>query len=531
MGAVHLARRDGSADVCIIKQLRSDIAQDSVVAQRFLREAQISSMLVHPHVARLTDAWREDGNLYLAMEYVPGLDLESIMLRSFERGMTIPLELAISVSFDVLAALEHAHALRDSTGKHLELVHRDVTPRNVMISFDGAVKVIDFGIARAPLGDFRTAPGMLVGTLRYMSPEQAVADPIDRRTDLYSWAVVLFEMLTGRPFVNGGTMQDILRAIVFSPAPPLRSLRPDLPAGLGAVLERALQKRKEERYASARELRDALLEATSGVQAVSQQLGWFVSQLFPEKREHTYRLLAEARRQKADDEPEVVLTRTAIAEPTQVRTVMVPEESFVPTADLVDHPTEQGTEVVVQPARAPRRIGAVLPAAALLLAAGGLFWAAREPEREQAPMIVAEQSALDPPAIAAPPPEREQAPAIVAKQHAIDVDRSFEAPPPATKRVAKKLAAPQPPPAPAPPPPPAPTWEQEARALIAQNQLEDARVVMQRALNSHRLRPEAERAARLCLRSVEHKFAAGPFESCVQQISAAIVPESAGGEP
>jgi serine/threonine protein kinase len=549
MGAVHLARRDGSADVCIIKRMRSDIVQDSVVAQRFLREAQISSLLVHPHIARLTDAWREDGNLYLAMEYVPGLDLESIMLRSFERGMTFPLELAVSVSIDVLAGLQHAHELRDSTGQPLGLVHRDVTPRNVMISFDGAVKVIDFGIARAPLGDFRTAPGMLVGTLRYMSPEQAVADPIDRRTDLYSWAVVLFEMLTARPFVNGGSMHEILRAIVFNTTPPLRSLRPDLPPALGQVLARALHKQKEERYATARELSDALLETTSGVQAVSQQLGWFVSQLFPEKRERTARLLAEARRPRTSDEPEFMPTRTAIAEPTSMQTVMVPAESFVPTADLVPGgTTEQGTELVLLPENAPRfdkRVGLALPMAALLLfAAGTVFWSietAREepeiiatsPREPEAPSITARQNEdrdddreevdLAPRASGSEDPPAPHAPI------ADDGSRRGASRDPASAARKAKAVAAVPPAAPVPAR--GPTWEQEARALISQNQLEDARVLMQRALTTHRLRPEAERSARSCLGTLEHKFAAGPFEHCVDLISAAIIPESTGGTP
>src|SRR6185295_7021459 len=183
---------------------------------------------------------------------------------------------------------------------HLAIVHRDLSPRNVMVTYSGDVKIIDFGLARTNLGDFRTAPGMVLGTLRYMSPEQAVAEPVDRRSDIYSWSVVLYEMLSGRPLVMGANAQEVLHAVVTQVPPPLSTLNPALPKALDSVLEKGLAKDRRDRWETAGELRHALLEAAGSLAALDDErhnlIGRFVRELFPTENAETRAMLESLER-------------------------------------------------------------------------------------------------------------------------------------------------------------------------------------------------------------------------------------------
>lgn len=307
MAEIFVAQKHGSPDVCVVKQLHSHLAEDTVVGARFLREAQVASLLNHPHIARLTDAAREAGNFYLAMEHIAGQDVETMMFRLMEQRKMLPPELSVTVTLDVLEGLDYAHDLKNDDGKHLEIVHRDLSPRNVMVTYDGRVKIIDFGLARTNLGDFRTAPGMVLGTMRYMSPEQAVAEPVDRRSDIYSWSVVLYEMLSGRPLVMGANPQEVLHAVVTQVPPPLSSLNPALPRGLDAVLEKGLAKDRRDRFSTAGELRHALIEAAGPLGALDEErhqlIGRFVRELFPAEHAETTAMLESLERGEGAYEP------------------------------------------------------------------------------------------------------------------------------------------------------------------------------------------------------------------------------------
>jgi serine/threonine protein kinase len=309
MAEIFVAQKFGSPDVCVVKQLHAHLSEDSVVGARFLREAQVASFLNHRHIARLTDARRigDKGRFYLAMEFIAGQDVETMMFRLMEQRKMLPPELSVTVTLDVLDGLHYAHDLRGPDDRPLEIVHRDLSPRNVMVTYEGRVKIIDFGLARTNLGDFRTAPGMVLGTMRYMSPEQAVAEPVDRRSDVYSWSVVLYEMLSGRPLVMGANAQEVLHAVVTQVPPPLSSLNPALPRALDAVLEKGLAKDRRDRFSTAADLRSALIEAAGPLAALDDErhklIGRFVTELFPNEYAETKNMLESLERGEGGYEP------------------------------------------------------------------------------------------------------------------------------------------------------------------------------------------------------------------------------------
>ena len=232
MASVFLARRIGAAEPVIIKVLHQHLAENDVVAHRFLREAQVAATLDHPHIAKLSDAGREGELFYIAMEHISGQELERVMHQHIRERRIMDPGVVLRISDDVLSALQYAHTFTDSDGEHLRIVHRDLSPRNVLVDFSGHAKVIDFGLVRTNLGDFRTTPGMVMGTLRYMSPEQAVAEEVDQRSDLYTWAVVLWEALTGRLLVPTGKPADILKSVVADAVPLVSQVNPALPSAV-----------------------------------------------------------------------------------------------------------------------------------------------------------------------------------------------------------------------------------------------------------------------------------------------------------
>lgn len=264
-GMAHLmvAQRDGSPEICVLKELLGELRAHEIAGKRFLREAQLASYLSHPNIARVLDAGMEDDTFCIATEFIAGSNVEDLMRQAAMQGRILPYELSLAVVLGALHGLEYAHDARDPGGRPLELIHRDLSPRNLMLSFDGEVKIIDFGVARGSVDDFRTAPGMIVGTLRYVSPEQAVAEPLDRRSDLYALGVVLYELLTGRPLVPEGSPIAVLNDVLHRRVRPASVINPHLPLGLDGVLALALAKDREERFPSARAMREAI-EAVVG---------------------------------------------------------------------------------------------------------------------------------------------------------------------------------------------------------------------------------------------------------------------------
>src|SRR5581483_9782430 len=236
-----------------LKRLLPDLAEDPRFTAMLLDEARIASRLSHRHIAQVLDVGKEGDQYFIAMEFVDGPALRRLLVWSQRTQAHIPIPIALAVADTMLSALDYAHALTDDKGEPLHIVHRDVTPQNVLLTLRGEVKLVDFGLARASTRQFRTETGVVRGTLPYMSPEQAQQGPVDQRTDVYAASATLYELFTGvRAFPQGPT-QDV-------PKPPSQ-LRPGLKSALDAVLAKGLASEAPARWVTAGQLRAAMLEA------------------------------------------------------------------------------------------------------------------------------------------------------------------------------------------------------------------------------------------------------------------------------
>jgi eukaryotic-like serine/threonine-protein kinase len=238
MGVVHRARDTVLGRVVALKVLAADMGADDELHQRFRREAEAIGRLSHPNIVAVYDLGESDGQLYMAMELLEGDDLR----RLIEHRGDIPLADRVRVLLDIAAGLGFAH----SRG----VVHRDVKPANILVTSDGRVKLLDFGLARVAFRETITKRGIVLGTPDYMSPEQAMGKEIDHRTDIFSAGAVFYEFLTARKPFPGKTLHSVLYNIISGEPDPLLALSPELPARLALVIHRMLAKDPQKRYGS-----------------------------------------------------------------------------------------------------------------------------------------------------------------------------------------------------------------------------------------------------------------------------------------
>ena len=260
MAEVYLALSGevpGFRTLVVVKRILPHLASNSQFIRMFLDEARLAALLDHPNIVRIIEVGHDGEDYFLVMELVQGKPLSAV-LRKAAREKRPPSPALTSYLISQAAnGLAYAHTLTDGDGRPLGVVHRDVSPQNVLISFEGAVKMIDFGVARAFGRVAHTSPGGLKGKIDYMSPEQASAEEVDHRADVFALGVVLWEALTGRRLFRRETELATMRAIVDDPIPhPAESV--EIPAELDAIVMRALRKRKDARFASAQEMAAAL---------------------------------------------------------------------------------------------------------------------------------------------------------------------------------------------------------------------------------------------------------------------------------
>lgn len=257
MAEVFLARSfgvEGFEKRLVIKRILPEFAQNPRFVHMFVTEAKLCVSLSHPNIVQVFDLGRVGDDPYMAMEYIQGRDLTQVLRVLRRNGERLPIPIAITIAAAVARGLAYAHARTNSDGRPLHIVHRDVSPHNIMVSYEGDVKLVDFGIARlvGETGGGATdakRPGG--GKFAYMSPEQASGQALDRRSDIFSLGVVLFEMLAGKRLFSEGDPDEKLRAVIACEIPDVRAFNPEVPEGLLAVLERALARDREDRYADA----------------------------------------------------------------------------------------------------------------------------------------------------------------------------------------------------------------------------------------------------------------------------------------
>jgi serine/threonine protein kinase len=280
MGQVYLGAVQGEAGFSkpvVIKRLHPSLSADDEFVQMLIDEARITSQLIHTNICQVMDLGVAEESYFIAMEYIDGLDLSALSKRA---GGSFDLDAAIFIATEMLAGLHYAHQRADVDGQPFSIVHRDISPQNILVSFEGEVKIIDFGIAKARNRLVRTETGVIKGKYLYMSPEQALGKPVDHRTDVYSAGVVLQELLLGRSPLWGLSHAEILRRVADPRPEPLHRHRSDVPHGLTRVLRKALMRDPAGRYASAEEFQAALQEW--GALYSRTDLARYMCSLFPE---------------------------------------------------------------------------------------------------------------------------------------------------------------------------------------------------------------------------------------------------------
>jgi serine/threonine protein kinase len=261
MGEVYLAVAKGPNKWCVIKTIRGDLTGDDEFIGRFADEAKIMVRISHDNIIRVFDAGKVEHDYYIAMEYMHGRDLGDVLDRAYERGEPLPAQIGLYVSSHVLRGLDYAHNLTDEQGRHMGLVHRDISPQNILIGFDGSIKIIDFGLARTDLLPARTQGALAVGKYGYMSPEQARHEKIDGRADIYSTGVMLFEVFTGDRLVDEQDQATLWQRVLNPKHRNPRSVVPSLPKEIDDLIMTAVAIETRDRYSDAQ----AMLRVVDGM--------------------------------------------------------------------------------------------------------------------------------------------------------------------------------------------------------------------------------------------------------------------------
>lgn len=302
MAEVHVAACGGPSakqSLVVVKRMHQQHLDDPATVRMFQDEARLALCLLHPNIVRTERLGMFDGRHGIVMEYLEGQPFHQVLKRAYEAEATLSLDIVVQIAIAALDGLHYAHELRDAAGNSLRLVHRDVSPQNLFITYDGAVKLLDFGIAKNAFADARTRTGLLKGKISYMAPEQARGEELDRRADLWSLGVMLWEAVTGRRLFKGANEAATLNMTLSEEVSLPSECRPDLPPELEAILMRTLQRNPAQRYATAAEVRDDLeawlstreLTASSSVSQLMQRL--FSSEMAEQRRLIQERLSAQ----------------------------------------------------------------------------------------------------------------------------------------------------------------------------------------------------------------------------------------------
>lgn len=261
MAEVYVAKAKGLGGfekLIAIKVIHPRYFEDDNFVRLLVEEAKITVLLTHTNVGQIFDLGCVDETYYIAMEYIDGVDGYRLLRRSGESGTKIGEDVCAFIAAEMCAGLHYAHQQRAADGTSLGIIHRDISPQNILISRSGEVKVVDFGIAKASLRARQTDAGIIKGKYYYMSPEQAMAEPIDSRTDVYSTGVVLYELLTGAMLYKEEPVIPLLEKVRKGDIPPPTTRRPDLHPELVRIIMKAVAKKPEDRFNSAREMGEAL---------------------------------------------------------------------------------------------------------------------------------------------------------------------------------------------------------------------------------------------------------------------------------
>lgn len=257
MAEVFLAKTSGAEGFekrVAIKRILPHLTESGEFVDMFIDEAKLTVQLNHANIASILDFGKRDGMYYIALEFIHGKDVNAIFRESYRRRMPLPFSVCCFIVQQACEGLDYAHRKKGQDGRDLGIVHRDISPANILVSYEGAVKIIDFGIAKAVSKLSMTRPGLIKGKISYMSPEQMRGQPIDRRSDVFAAGIILYELLTGRRLFAARTDVDTIRNVIKGNIPSLENVRPDIPPALTAIVMKALEREVEQRYGWAADL-------------------------------------------------------------------------------------------------------------------------------------------------------------------------------------------------------------------------------------------------------------------------------------
>jgi serine/threonine protein kinase len=372
MGDVYLAVAQGPIGfnkLLVVKELRHRALEDPAQVMMFMDEARLTGRLNHPNVVQTIEVGEDGPRRFIAMEYLDGQPLSRILLQAKKRGTPVPRSMLFRVVLDVLTALDYAHRLADFDGTPLQVVHRDVSPQNIFVTYEGQVKLIDFGVAKTAISEHETSSGILKGKIRYMAPEQATGQPIDRRADIFAAGVLLWEAAAGAgPWVDA---QDasVLRGLMTGVIPRLRAVRPDVDTEIASIVDRAMSAEPAARFPTASAMRDALerfVSGRSGQRGSQRDLSAFVSLLFADDR-RTLRTLVDSQLRIVNEQR--TLEVVSLTGMRGGRDTLPPSSGRAPVSSTqpaihVPPPPQEDAE--------PTQLETPRPVRPLLLAAGGI---------------------------------------------------------------------------------------------------------------------------------------------------------------
>ncbi|HEV3033067.1 MAG TPA: serine/threonine-protein kinase [Polyangia bacterium] len=288
MAELYIARQEamgGFEKEIVVKILQPRYAENPRVVQMFLDEARLAAKLNHQSIVHVYDVAEDGGMKYIAMEYIRGETLTEIVKHGLAAGKYLPLEHAVHVARQAAAGLAYAHTWREPDGHLMRIVHRDVSPTNILVTTEGQTKIVDFGIARAQ-DELREESGIRPGKASYMSPEQVRGEGVDTRSDIFSLGVILYELALGQRLFRGPA-EVVMKRIAAEKVAPPTAVRRDFPPALELIIMRALEKRPEDRYQSAEDMRVDLEEflADEGLRTGSRRVALYMKEIFPREGE------------------------------------------------------------------------------------------------------------------------------------------------------------------------------------------------------------------------------------------------------
>ncbi len=346
MAQIYLARQlgpEGFEKFLVVKRILPHLAENDEFITMFLDEARIAARLNHPNVVQIFDLGAQDDSFFIAMEFIHGEDVRRVWKHADKVGQPIPLPLICRIIIDACAGLDYAHKKLDQSGRALNIVHRDISPQNILVSFEGGVKIVDFGIAKAADQATVTKSGVLKGKYSYMSPEQAAGQPIDCRTDIFALGVVLYELLTGTRLFKRATDIQTLNAVTECKIAPPSQINDRVPTDLDAIVMKALAKDRTQRFSEAKQL-GAALEGwllTNQLSGSSSVLSEFLHAIYADRLRNEAeegRLLVETADGSRNEE---LLLDKATPQPRQTRSMRATSSQAKPSRELEETTAER----------------------------------------------------------------------------------------------------------------------------------------------------------------------------------------------